>query len=238
MNAVASRYFPRPFREGFADMLAPAPGVLAWGLVTGIAMVKSGLGVGPATLISLTAYAGSAQLATLPLITTGAPLSIVILTAIVMNLRFTVYAASFIPHFGAAGWRQRLVRGYFIADVTTLLFMRRFGNSPAHPDAVPYYWGLVACNWLGWQIGSLMGIFAAPAIPPAWSLEFAGLVALVALVAPALLAPPAAIGATVAAITAVLTHSLPMRSGIVVALLAGSAAAMLYAARAARPGRG
>jgi predicted branched-subunit amino acid permease len=33
------------FRRGFADMVAPSFGIAAWGLVTGVAMVKSGLSV-------------------------------------------------------------------------------------------------------------------------------------------------------------------------------------------------
>jgi len=49
-------------------MLAFGPGLAAWGLVTGVAMTQSGLGVGLSILMSLTVYAGSAQLASLPLL--------------------------------------------------------------------------------------------------------------------------------------------------------------------------
>jgi predicted branched-subunit amino acid permease len=49
------------FRLGAADMAQVSLGVAAWGLVTGVAMVKGGLGVPLALLMSLTVYAGSAQ---------------------------------------------------------------------------------------------------------------------------------------------------------------------------------
>ena len=55
-------------------MAAFAPGIGAWGLVTGIAMVKGGLSVPLAVLMSLTVYAGSAQLASLPLMAAAAPM--------------------------------------------------------------------------------------------------------------------------------------------------------------------
>lgn len=49
------------------------------GIVTGVAMVRSGLGVWLPVLMSLVVvvFAGSAQLASLPLIATGAPMWVV-----------------------------------------------------------------------------------------------------------------------------------------------------------------
>ena len=41
------------FRAGVRDMLAVSPGMAAWGLLTGVAMVKSGLSAPLAVLMSL-----------------------------------------------------------------------------------------------------------------------------------------------------------------------------------------
>ena len=60
--------------RGARDMMVFAPGLAAWGLVTGIAMVNSGLSTPVALLMSLLVYAGSAQLATIPLLAAGAPI--------------------------------------------------------------------------------------------------------------------------------------------------------------------
>ena len=62
------------FRRGVRDMVAPSLGIAAWGLVTGVAMVKSGLSVPTAAAMSVLVNAGSAQLAALPLLVAGAPL--------------------------------------------------------------------------------------------------------------------------------------------------------------------
>ncbi len=48
------------FKEGVRALLAPMLGVGAWGLVTGVAMVKAGMSVPLAIFMSLTVYAGSA----------------------------------------------------------------------------------------------------------------------------------------------------------------------------------
>ena len=55
------------FRAGVRDMSGASLGLAAWGLVTGVAMVNAGLSVPMALFMSFTVYAGSAQLAVLPL---------------------------------------------------------------------------------------------------------------------------------------------------------------------------
>ena len=62
--------------------------IAVWGLVTGVAMVGAGMTVPIAILLSLTVFAGSAQLATLPLLAVGAPMPVVYATALLVNLRF------------------------------------------------------------------------------------------------------------------------------------------------------
>jgi predicted branched-subunit amino acid permease len=51
------------FKAGQRAILQSLPGAATWGLVSGVAMVKGGLGVPWAIFMSLTVYAGSAQLA-------------------------------------------------------------------------------------------------------------------------------------------------------------------------------
>ena len=76
------------FRRGAREMTGVALGIAAWGLVAGVAMVKSGLPLGLGLLMTLLVFAGSAQLAAVPLIVSGAPIWVVWATAICVNLRF------------------------------------------------------------------------------------------------------------------------------------------------------
>ena len=69
-------------------MAGPSLGIAAWGLVTGVAMVKSGLTLAQCLAMTLLVFAGSAQLASLPLIAAGAPLWVLLGTAFCVNLRF------------------------------------------------------------------------------------------------------------------------------------------------------
>ena len=78
MLTLARRFIKDPdARRGARDVLPFAPGIGAWGVVTALAMVKSGLSTPLAVLMSLVVYSGSAQLATLPLLVIRAPIGVV-----------------------------------------------------------------------------------------------------------------------------------------------------------------
>ncbi len=221
------------FVRGVREVMPLTPGLIAWGLVTGVAMVKSGLPIPWAIVITLTAYAGSAQLAVLPLLTTAAPLWIVAVTALLTNLRFVIYAAAMRGSFAAYSTRRRFLIGYLIGDFSFITYMNRVNRDGdfAHRDA--FYLGMCAFNWFVWQATSLIGIAAAAFIPTQWGLEFAGLLALVALLVPLLRERPAAAGAVVAATIAVLGHAWPFKIGMLAGVVAGIAVATLAAGRRA-----
>src|SRR5690349_11412762 len=89
---VIERHDPALFQEGLRTGLPTLFGIAAWGMVVGIAMVKSGLTVWQATGMTLFVYAGSAQLAALPLIAAHAPIWVVFATGLVVNLRFVIFS--------------------------------------------------------------------------------------------------------------------------------------------------
>lgn len=214
--------------------LPAAPGIVAWGLVTGVAMVKSGLAVHWALLISLLVYAGSAQLATLPLIAAGQPFWIVGLAAFVTNLRFVIYSASLRRWFEAFSLRRRAVLGYFTGDFTFAMFMERARREGEFPHRDAWFLGACGFNWLVWQVTSIVGILAATAIPSEWGLQFAGTLALLALAIPLCLEWPGLAGAAVAAPIAVLARGLPFGLGLFAGIVAGICAAVAVDALLAR----
>jgi len=224
VNASAERR--AAFRAGQRAILPSLPGSAAWGLISGVAMVKGGLAVPWAIAMSLLVYGASAQLAALPLIAAGAPLAVIVATGFITNLRFVIYSAALRPHFAHEPLRTRAVLGFFMTDFTFTLFMRRAqeGSLPErHRDA--WFAGVCGNNWLTWQTCAITGIIAASYVPTQWGLEFTGTVALAALVGPNLTARPALVGALVAGVIALLGHGLPFRLGLFCAAIAGIIAA-------------
>ncbi len=218
------------FWLGVREMATVSLGIAAWGMVTGMAMVNTGLGVGLSVLMSLTVYAGSAQLAALPLLAAGAPLWLIWGTALCVNLRFVIFSTQWRPYFIRLSRSSRLWHGYMSTDMGYVLFMKRFGTPGSTPLSEPvlrsaqaYFWGGNLTNWVAWQASSMTGIFLADSIPGHWGIGFAGTLALLALTCSLIRDRITVMTALVAATAALAAYALPMKLNIVVAIAAAVA---------------
>jgi predicted branched-subunit amino acid permease len=219
------------FAQGARDMARVMPGLMTWGLVTGVAMAKAGLPLPIATFMSLSVFAASAQLSAVPLMLAGAPLWVIWLTALCVNLRFVIFSAQMRPHMMALPLRWRLLAGYLTADVTYVLTMHRYGGqAPASPTNVAplaYFLGLAVVNWAGWNLASLCGVLFAAWIPTSWGLGFAGTLALLGLLVILAKDKRTMFSAALAGTAAVALFGLPLRLYIVVAVAAAVACGLL-----------
>ncbi|MEC4720327.1 AzlC family ABC transporter permease [Noviherbaspirillum sp. CPCC 100848] len=227
-QAASSDVEKQAFREAVKASAGTIPGIFAWGMVTGMAMVKSGLTLGQALGMTFVVFAGSAQLAALPLIAAAVPLWVIFVTALVVNLRFVIFSAALAPHFSHLPWHRRLWHSYFTADLTMGIFPLRFSSHTAGETAgkVGYFNGIAYPNWLAWQGGSVLGILLASQIPQSWGIGFAGTLALLSIMIPLTANLAALAGVVVAGATSVLAAGLPYRLGLLLAVVLGMAAAM------------
>lgn len=219
-------------------------GLAAWGLVTGVAMVNSGLSVPLALFMTFTVFAGSAQLAVLPLMVAGAPLWVIWATAFCVNLRFIIFSAQWRPYFlGLPRW-QRVTLGYFGVDLSYVLFMQRFPEPRRAEGQLEYFAGTNVLTWFAWQLPSVAGILLADVVPTQWGLGFAGVLALLGLTYSMLSDRATTWAAVVAAAAAVVAYALPLKLNIVVAIAIAVCLGVFIdrggdgRARAASPGRG
>lgn len=221
--------FAQPaLREGARDMRSVSLGIAAWGLVTGVAMVKSGLSVGLALAISLFVFAGSAQLAALPLIAAGAPLWLVLGTAFCVNLRFVVFSAQMRPYFEHLPRLKRIFYGYLIGDLNQVLMIRRHPHPTSDPQQAQYFLGVSLANWLAWQVPSILGIAMARQIPGSWGLAFAGTLALLGIVLSLLADRTIAAVIVIASALSAMLFWLPLKLNLVAAIFCALAAGMVW----------
>ena len=208
------------YRRGAREMVGISLGIAAWGLVTGVAMVKSGMGMGLALMMSLMVFAGTAQLAAVPLIAAGAPIWVVWATALCLNLRFVIFSAQWRPYFKHLPRRQRALLAYFTADLNYVLFMRRFPEGKPSPEQLPYFWGGVSVNAGSWHVASLLGIFLGHHVPTEWGLGFAGTMALLGMTYSLLSDRATWLPAVIAGAAAVAAFALPLKLNMLVAIAA------------------
>lgn len=216
------------FRDGVRLSAGTLPGIFAWGLVSGMAMVKAGMTIWQALGMSLFVFAGSAQLAALPLMAAHVPALVIFATALVVNLRFVIFSAAISPHFGHLSWPRRVWYGYFCSDMLMAFFPSRFPYSTVSDTRgkAGFFWGVSHPNWLAWQAGAIAGIFLAGQIPESWQVGYAGTLALLGIMIPLTINLAALAGVVVAASVAVAGAGLPFRLGLLLAVVCGMVAAM------------
>ncbi len=219
----------RSFAAGAREIAPALVATSIWGFVTGIAMVSAGLSQSLAAWMSVLVYAGSAQLTALPLIAAGSPLWLIFAAACVVNIRFVIFAAALQPYFRHYGWKSRLLLGYWLSDLGFVFFMTRYGQSKRKGTRSQtwYYLGLIVPGWWSWQAATFLGIYLGDAVPRAWSLEFAAILALMAVAIPLVRQLPMVCAVVVAGGLAWVSQPLPLRLGLAVAVVGGIAAGVL-----------
>jgi predicted branched-subunit amino acid permease len=210
-------------------MSEPAMAIMAWSIVTNIALLSAGLNSFQAFWFNILVYAGSAQLAVMPLISGDYPLWTIWLTALIVNLRFVIFSAGIQPHFKKYSFWRRLGLGYLNGDIAFAKFVHQFPQSDSRNanTELLYFLGMALTNWTVWQVGVLVAIIFGTYIPREWGIGFAGTLALIALIVPAIKNKTALVSAVVAAITCALTINLPYRLTIVCSVITGVLAAVL-----------
>ena len=205
-------------------MLPIAPGIAAWGLMTGVAMMKSGLSLVEALSMALFVFAGSSQLAAMPLMIAGAPMWVVLATGFCVNLRFVVFSIHLRPYVMHQPLWRRLMSGYFTADLSYVMFTKRYMHPAARDDAAllraqdAYLAGNCFVNWCSWVGASLVGIALANAIAPQWGLGFAGILALLGIVCSLASSRLRMVSCAIAGAAAVVAYALPLKLNILVAI--------------------
>lgn len=219
------------YREGITDQGSVAMGIAAWGLMTGVAMVQSGMSTLEALLMTLIVYAGSAQLAAVPMITAGAPMWVILAAAFCVNLRFVVFSAHLRPYLMHLPRWQRVFSGYVTGDLSYVFFARRFPHPGRDAEELAqqqaYLMGNCAVNYLAWMAASVAGVFLANAVPLSWGLGFAGILALVGVLCSLASSRLRVLSAGVAGAAAVTAWALPLRLNILVAIASAVAICLL-----------
>jgi len=216
---------------GVRDVSPLMLGIVPFALVAGIATVDAGLGLGEAVGLSVIVFAGASQLAALDLIGAGAPLAVVVGTAVVINLRMVMYSASIAPHFARYARGVRAALAYFLTDQAYALSVAEFGANDDRSRAL-YYLGAAVSLWIVWQIGTVVGVVVGAGVPDAWGLTFAVPLVFLALLVPAMKDRPTTAAGVTGGAVAVFAAGLPLNLGLLVGAVTGIVVGLLTEARA------
>ena len=230
-----NRRFLAGARSGFRIFLPLSIGLIPWALVTGVALTSAGLSVVEAMGMNLMVYAGVAQIATLPLIMAGAPLWLIGLTGLALNLRFLIFSAAIAKGFRGVPLRLRIPSGYLLIDGVFAVCTERLLSVRDRHWRFGYFLGPSLWGWGLWQCFVLTGVLGAGALPQDWSLEFMATIALMVILVPLSRNRPMLVAALVGGLASVLLRGMPLKLGvsvaIVIGIVAGFAASQLLPER-------
>jgi 4-azaleucine resistance transporter AzlC len=214
-----SSFAPR-YRDGARAALAVAATVWFFGASFGLVARAAGMGVLAPLVMSATTFAGSAQFAVSSILGAGGGAAAAIAAAVLLNARYAPISISVALLFHGPRLR-RLVESQLIVDESWALASRGGGRFDRR-----ILLGAGLLLYVSWVSGTAVGVLAGDALgnPKDLGLDGAFPALFLALLAPQLRAPRAAVAAaTGAAIALVLIPLTPAGTPIV----AASAACLL-----------
>ncbi|CAN5886632.1 AzlC family ABC transporter permease [soil metagenome] len=217
---------------GVKDIAPALLGILPFGLVSGVAAVSVGIPALPAFAMSFVVFAGASQIAAAQLIGLSAPVAVIWLGTLMINLRMMMYSATLAPHVRTLPQTWRAFVAYLLTDQAFAFSLLRFQKDEP-PDRRLYYVGVAAPSWLVWVLSSAVGVFAGAQLPASLALGFTVPLIFMAMVFPNVTDRPTAAAALVGGLVAVLAYTLPNNLGLVLGAFAGIGAGLLLEARAA-----
>lgn len=232
MTTLAGRFVrvSSPATDGVRDMLPAAVGVLPFATMIGVAIGASPMSDFGGWISGLIVAGGSAHLAATASITVGTGFLATVLTALLINSRSLIYGALLAPALRSQPRWFRWVASYALVDqlyALTSTVSNRDDRYVRH-----HYLGAMAVLWSAYMTGVGAGIVAGPVIPTSIPLSLAIPIMFLSMAIPSVTSRPARVAAAVGMTAAILGATLPAGVGMLVAIVAGTAAGAITEGRA------
>ncbi|MCO6055269.1 AzlC family ABC transporter permease [Pseudomonas sp. MOB-449] len=215
------------FWDGFRALGPSMLGIIPFGLVTGITAIEMGMSLGTTLGMTLLFYSGSAQMAALQLLRGDAFGLVIVLTALVINLRFMMYSASLASHLHHLPRRWTWPLSYMLGDQAYALSIFKLSSGELHGFGHYYFAGAAVNMWLTWELSVLVGACLGTGIPSNWSLDFAIPLTFLALLVPAIRSSASLCAALVGGLVAIMAVDMPYNLGLVLASVCGIVAGLI-----------
>ena len=224
--AILDRIRSPGFLNGVRAALPTVPGIFTFGVIAAVATIGAGFHPIVAVMFSLIVYAGTAQLVAVQMLTAGSPLPVILLAALIVNLRLLIYSLAFSTHFRAKSIGWRVTIACLLSDQSYALTSTRYAYRPEDPTNDDHFLGVSVTVWLTWQLGGLSGALLGATIPPHWSLEYTITLTFLAMAILSIRDRALAVAAVTGALLAVGLWDLPFRIGMIIAIGGGIAAGL------------
>ncbi len=211
-------YYWSGFRAGLPFLLVICPYALLFGVVA----TEAGLDLLKVMSMSVLIIAGAAQLVSVQMMIEEAPVAVILLTALAVNMRMAMYSASITPHIGQAPMWQRALAAYFLVDQSYGISIQQYETAREMTlrEKLAYFAGTVTPVCPLWYLFTYIGAVAGTRIPPEFALDFAMPITFIAIFAPMLKSLAHISAAAVSVLAALTLIWMPYNLGLILAGLA------------------
>jgi len=221
-------------RQGVRDTAPVVVAYVPFGLALGATLAATRVPRLIAWSSSPLLFGGAAQLVAVQLMDAGASTVVVVLVALVVNVRMLLYSAALGPHVADWPARWRWTAAYVLVDPVYALATTRFGRSDGGGtarDRAGYYLSSGLVFWTAWMSMTAAGVLLAGVLPPSLRLDLAAPLTFLLLLLPMLTTRAAYAAAAAGGIVATAASGLPLGLGLLVGAAAGIAAGSFLGGR-------
>ena len=152
---------PYGYKNGFCDGIPIGLGYLSVSFGFGITAVSEGIWLLEAVLISMTNLTSAGQLAGVKVIVALGTLIEMMLTQLVINLRYSLMGITLTQRLDRrCTLFHRLLMSFGLTDEIFAV-----SSSKPYPVGPRYFYGLMTAPYLGWTLGTLGGAWAGNVLP-------------------------------------------------------------------------
>lgn len=213
------------FVGGVRDVSPLLLGYIPFGIITGVTAVGIGMSAFEAITMSTVMFSGAAQLAAIELMAKPAPLAVIVITALMINLRFSMFSAAMAPHLRSLTHPWKMASGFLLSTSSFVLSTSAFENDQS-VNRRWYHLGTALPVWVVWVLSTAVGALVGTRVPPELQLDFVIPLVFIVLLFKLLEEPATWLAALTAGVFSVFADLAPLNLGLILASLGGVAAGL------------
>lgn len=213
----------KQFLNGCKLAIPIIAGYFPLGFACGVISVGVGMSVFQVVLMSILVFAGAGQYIAAGMIGVGAPVSSIIITTLIVNIRHALYNSALYPHVSHWSFLKKSLFAYEITDETFGLHSSILSKGAPINEATAF--GINISSHMGWVFGNFLGALSGSLLGDykVFGFDFALPALFIGLLVPRLSDKPQLSAALVSGIVAILCAVNGVSYwGIIIAAVAGA----------------
>lgn len=207
--------------------------VSAWiaAMVFGALVTAASLSMSDGLLMSSFVYSGAAQFVGLGLIQNNTGVVVIILTTILLSLRFLLYSVALIDQVKDLPFMARVILGFTMIDQVFLLARARYKEDGEPKNKHFYFAYCAAIFYVNWILGTWMGIIVGDKfanLAKDYGMDFIAYATFAAMLGPYLKSAGNIAVALMALLVYLVTSDLPYSMGIIFSVIIAIAIYTLF----------